>query len=496
MITVTALVLIAVILLLRPLIKWYLKRLKFVQLIDAIPGPKAWPLIGTTYQYVGVERKHFHQHMVSIKKPYPSISRSWIGPFAVVELKRAEHIEAILNSSKEHLQKAWTYKFVRKWLNQGLLTSDGDKWHRRRKIITPTFHFSILEQFCVIFAEKSQILVGKLARLADTGDPFDVCPFVTRAALDIITEAAMGTRIMAQNESDNEYVASVYKISELITRRMARPWLHPDIVYRRTADGKQMEKCLETLFGFTLNVIQQRKNIRKQTVNIDKGNQKKRLAFLDLLLEHSDELNDEDIREEVDTFMFEGHDTTTSAMTWTLFLLGHHADIQEDLYKEMDSIFHGSDRAATIHDFNEMHLLDRVIKESLRLYPAVPLIGRTLTADVEIDGYTVPAGCTILIEIYSLHRDERYFPVPETFNPDRFLPEHSTRPAFAYIPFSAGARNCIGQKFAIFEEKSILSSIIRNYRFRSVHNRDDISQIFEMVSRSLNGIWLNLEKRI
>lgn len=447
-----------------PLIKWYVKRARLIKIIDAVPGPKAYPIIGTAYLFIGVEREHLFRYMRSIKTAFPYITRAWLGPFPQIELKRAEYVERILSSSTEHLEKAWTYKFVRQWLREGLLTSDGAKWHARRKIITPTFHFSILESFCDIFAENSLILVQKLKPYANSNSAIDVCPFIARAALDVIAEAAMGKKLNSQQETNVEYVTAVSKAAELIIHRMLRPWLHWDLLYSYTPYGKQMERCLKILYNFTESVIKERKLLRKkERTQSEEGyvtqkdllqsengiyEGKKRLAFLDLLLEHNAngyKLTDEDIREEVDTFMFEGHDTTTSGMTWTLFLLGLHPDIQENVFSEMETIFHGSNRSATIKDFNEMKLLERVIKESLRLYPAVPLMGRTLSEDVQLDKYLLPAGCTIMIEVFSLHRDERWFPNHEKFDPDRFLPENTVnRHPYAYIPFSAGARNCIG----------------------------------------------------
>lgn len=143
-----------------------------------------------------------------------------------------------------------------------------------------------------------------------------------------------------------------------------------------------------------------------------------------------------------------------------------------------------------------MKYLERCIKEGLRLYPAVPKVGRILNDDVQLDEYKVPKGCVIGIQIFFLHRDERFFPDPEKFDPDRFLPENTHgRHPFAYIPFSAGHRNCIGQKFALNEEKSVLSSIFRNYRVTSVDSREDVKIISELILRPHNGINVTIEKR-
>lgn len=208
---------------------------------------------------------------------------------------------------------------------------------------------------------------------------------------------------------------------------------------------------------------------------------KKRLAFLDLLITASGNgtiLSDEDIREEVDTFvssmkfpifhaiktfffkMFEGHDTTSAAVSWCLFLLGSNQHIQERVLQEIDTVMVGDrERAPTMKELGEMKYLECCIKEALRLYPSVPLIARHLKEDVKIgnkfniqevgkvifinflDQYIVPAGTTALIITYMLHRCPEVYKYPERYDPDRFLPENCIgRHPYSYIPFSAGPR--------------------------------------------------------
>ncbi|KFM65250.1 Cytochrome P450 4c3, partial [Stegodyphus mimosarum] len=175
---------------------------------------------------------------------------------------------------------------------------------------------------------------------------------------------------------------------------------------------------------------------------------KKRKAFLDLLLDlhiKDNILSEQDIREEVDTFMFAGHDTTAMGISWALYNIGLRPDIQEAIHEELDVIFGNDDqRPITVEDVREMKYLECVLKESQRLYPSLPVIGRELEEDVVIDGYTVPAGTTCMLATFMLHRNPEIFPNPEVFDPDRFLPENCVgRHPFAYVPFSAGPRNCI-----------------------------------------------------
>lgn len=195
-------------------------------------------------------------------------------------------------------------------------------------------------------------------------------------------------------------------------------------------------------------------------------------------------------------FFFQGHDTTAGGISWTLYLLGLHPDVQQQVYEELESIFNGSDRPAVLEDLHAMKYLERVIKEAMRLYPPVPSFSRILSEDIELDHYTLPKETMIRIGVYYLHRDPRFFPEPEKFLPDRFLPENTvSRHPFAYIPFSAGPRNCLGQKFALYEEKSVLSSILRNFKITSIEKREELKLISEVILKSHNGINVKLERR-
>lgn len=274
-----------------------------------------------------------------------------------------------------------------------------------------------------------------------------------------------------------------------------QPQLWSDQVYYRSLKGKKFSDNLIKLHDFTRKVIRDRKTeILNQ--NSMKQDGERRKVFLDLLLDHhinSGELTEEDIREEVDTFMFEGHDTTAMALSWTIYLLGHHPEIQARAAAEVDSMFEQTEADAELNRVKLMLTLDRikelkylecVIKEGLRLCPSVPFVGRRLHEDMSVNGFHVPRGTIIFVYIYMLHRDPKVFSNPESFNPDRFLPENSIgRHPFAFVPFSAGPRNCIGQRFAMSEMKVVLAFLLRHFRFESIDHRDKITTQMEMVLR-------------
>lgn len=312
--------------------------------------------------------------------------------------------------------------------------------------------------------------------------------------------------------------------------RQTKLWLQPEFIFRMTDHYRKHQKCVEILHEFSYRMIRERKeevakikekNLQRQCDNnnyIEDGSfdrntsntkttdteeefgKKKRLAFLDLLIEASQDgqvLSNDDIREEVDTFMFEGHDTTSAAISWSLLLLGSHPEIQDRCYEEIYEIFGDDDRPASMMDLQKMKYMECCIKEALRLYPSVPLIAREIKEDVDLGEYTIPAGTTAMIVTYMLHRNPEIYPKPEQFDPDRFLPENCYgRHPYAYIPFSAGPRNCIGQKFAILEEKAVLSRILRHYKVEAIDRRENLTLLGELILRPKDGLRIKITPRI
>ncbi|XP_075217292.1 cytochrome P450 4c3 isoform X2 [Lycorma delicatula] len=489
------------------------KYARLYKLLDSIPGPSALPIIGNTIE-INVDHDEIFERLSGMRQLWGArtgFSKGWLGSNPYIFISKAEHVEPIMGSSK-HINKSSDYNYLHPWLGTGLLTSSGCKWHIRRKILTPAFHFRILDDFIEVFREQSNLLVEKLAKEVGKGS-FNIFPYITACTLDIVCETAMGWQSNAQNDSESDYVKAVYEIGSIIQQRQAKIWLQPDLLFRFSNLYKRHENCIKILHNASNKVIrekkeevqkQKEKKTNKQDNNVTEDDssvfgRKKRLAFLDLLIEASKGgtvLTNEDIREEVDTFLFEGHDTTSAGLCWLLFLLASNQKIQDKVASELKDIFGDSNRSFTMKDLHEMKYLDCCIKEALRLYPSVPFLARTLQEDIKLGKHIIPAGTTAMIVLYGLHRDPEVFRNPEIFNPDNFLPENSQgRHPFAYIPFSAGPRNCIGQKFALLEEKSVASSILRKYRVEAVDRREDLTLLGELILRPKNGIRLKLYPR-
>uniref|UniRef100_A0A914X3Y5 Uncharacterized protein n=1 Tax=Plectus sambesii TaxID=2011161 RepID=A0A914X3Y5_9BILA len=489
----------------RQIIEFVRQRKRLIHFVDKLPGPHAIPLLGCTYQFKWNNLEFSYQLEEWASRYGPNgVCRLWIGPVPVIIITKAGAAQEILDS-KILLTKSNQYDKLSEWLGTGLLISTGDKWRSRRKMLTPTFHFNILNGFVDIFAREAQILVGQLERYVDTNQSFDLFPYLKRCALDIICETSMGTKVDAQLNHDSEYVIAVQRMSQLIWKHERLPWFRLKPIWYLSGNGAEFDKNLKLLNDFTRKVISERtiklqeEMGRQHKDSISQlDDEKKRFAFLDLLLmmQKENKLTDEDIREEVDTFMFEGHDTTSSGMGWTLWILGHHPYIQKKIFAELDEIFGDSDRPITPDDLKEMKYLERCIKEGLRLCPPVPLFARNVTEDTLVQGYTIPKGSTVVLVPIYMHRDDQVYTNPEVFDPDNFLTERvASRSTFSYIPFSAGQRNCIGQKFALMEEKTVLATILRKYYIKSMETVEKCRPLPEIILKPPKGFMVQLFTR-
>lgn len=427
----------------------------------------------------------------------------YVGLRPVVVINNAEDAEVIFCNTRLE-SKAFDF-VLRSWINDGLVFSKGQKWAFRRKLLTPSFHFSILSKFLVVFNEQAKQLTDKLCGMVNETQ-VDIGQLLTLCSLDIACETLMGLKLKAQEGEGTEYIKAVQRISGVAVQRMTSPWYWNNAVFRRSALGKEEADCLKILHQTTMQVIRERKSKLKDVKDliIDDMSQafrkRRRLALLDLLIEaqrQNNSFTDEGIQEEVDTFMFAGHDTVSSSTTFALYLLGRHPEVQRKVQKELDTVF-GNDRerSVSVEDITKLEYLHCVVKESLRLLPPAPVIPRELDEDVNACGVTIPKGTTVFLGQFWLHRDPKQFPNPEKFDPDRFLPGNSeARHKFAFLPFGAGHRNCIGQKFALMEEKVILATVLRKLNVTSLQTMDEIGLTFELVLRTRDSIKVSLNFR-
>ena len=294
------------------------------------------------------------------------------------------------------------------------------------------------------------------------------------------------------------------RMSQIIFERAFSVTLRNQFIYQLTGMFQTEKKCLKILHGFTDTVIEARKEEllkekEQEVATADLGTKKKQ-ALLDILLQSTIDgapLSNADIREEVDTFMFEGHDTTTSGISFCLHNIAKYPDVQQKVFEEINNEI-GDEKILTLQLLNKLHYLELVIKESLRLYPSVPYFGRNIKEDVTVGGHTFPKNCNINFSPYLLGRDPKIFPDPLKFDPNRFDVETTTEKInpYAYVPFSAGPRNCIGQKFAMYEMKSIICKIVKDFELSITKENENLQIYSDLVLKSSGGIVLKIERRV
>uniref|UniRef100_UPI0005D394C3 uncharacterized LOC105432372 n=1 Tax=Pogonomyrmex barbatus TaxID=144034 RepID=UPI0005D394C3 len=489
------------------LLYYYILHGKYASYINKIPSLPSLPLFGHIFIGWLATQENAWKLLQIYSMIYNPIWKLWLGPFALVGICQPDDLEKILSSTK-HLTKGFIYNFLNPWLRTGLLTSKGTKWHERRKILTPAFHFSILKQFIEILIEEGNHITQSLKNIkGSTVD--DLAAFIGHHTLNAICETTMGTCLQRMGESQVQYRQAIHEMGNIFVYRLMRPWLAFDSIFALTPMGRKQAKCLKILHGFTEKIIAEKKqyherNNRRYLENfsnkIDKieaddeeviGMKKKRLAMLDLLIAVAPDynMNDLDIREEVDTFVFEGHDTVAMGLTYAILLLAEHKEIQECVRKEVSAIMQANKGKLSMSALNDMSYLERCLKESLRLYPSVPYISRILSEDVKLQSYLVPSGTTIILNVYNIHRDSHFWPNPDVFDPDRFLPEKiQNRHPYSYIPFSAGPRNCIGQRFAMLEMKAIIAPLVYNFYLEPIDYLKDFRFIVDLINRVAHPI--------
>ncbi|XP_005177401.2 probable cytochrome P450 4d14 [Musca domestica] len=492
---------------------YFLKRRRNRVLNESgIRGPTSIvPVIGDSWVALGNNTSNVFNLFATLGQKYGKVFRVWLFNELMLVTKDVKFFETIL-SSQGFISKAFIYDMLSPWLGDGLLLSSGSKWHSRRKMLTPTYHFKILEQFVEVFDQQSRVLVKRLYNVADGKTALDMFPVICLTALDIITETAKGVKVNAQDHPEFPYAKSVKDATNVIATRAMKPVQYFQLGFLLTAFPSylKLRKSIQVMHEFTDKVIADRKRKLESGFNskagplpsadiVDDIGQKKRMTFLDVLLQsniNGRPLTHEEIREEVDTFMFEGHDTTTSGISHCLYLLSRHPHIQQKVLQEISDVMgENVEKRITMRELQDLKYLEAVIKETLRLYPSVPIIARYTDKDVEVDGQIIPAKSTVTLLVYALARDPDIFPNPDEFIPDRFFSYQAEKyNPFAYTPFSAGPRNCIGQKFAILEMKTTISMILRQFELLPL-GAEVVPQM-NMILRSATGINLGLRPRI
>ncbi|EDW82168.2 uncharacterized protein Dwil_GK25658 [Drosophila willistoni] len=500
------------------------------RMVSNIPSPPGLPLLGQAHLAAGLSNAEIMSVGMGYLNKYGETVKAWLGHVLLVFLTNPNDIELIL-SGHQHLTKAEEYRYFKPWFGDGLLISNGHHWRHHRKMIAPTFHQSILKSFVPTFVDHSKNVVARMD--TEAGKSFDVHDYMSQTTVDILLSTAMGVKKLPEGNKSFEYAQAVVDMCDIIHKRQIKLLYRLDSIYKFTKLREKGDKMMNIILGMTSKVVKDRKEnfqadtraiieeeltkpaatspsakkegLRDDLDDIDENDvgAKRRLALLDAMVEMAKnpdiEWNEKDIIDEVNTIMFEGHDTTSAGSSFALCMMGIHKHIQERVFAEQKAIFGDNmQRDCTFADAMEMKYLERVILETLRLYPPVPLIARRLDHDLKLASgpYTVPKGTTVIVLQYCVHRRPDIYPNPTTFDPDNFLPERmANRHYYAFIPFSAGPRSCVGRKYAMLKLKVLLSTIVRNYIIHSTDTEADFKLQADIILKLENGFNISLEKR-
>uniref|UniRef100_A0A8C6EBL1 Phylloquinone omega-hydroxylase CYP4F2-like n=1 Tax=Moschus moschiferus TaxID=68415 RepID=A0A8C6EBL1_MOSMO len=430
---------------------------------------------------------------------YPQGFRVWMGPITpVIVCCHPDLIRIIASASAAVAPKDVIFY-------EGVGEIPGDPGEglpfRHRRMLTPAFHFNILKPYMKIFTKSADIMHAKWQRLIKEGHThLDMFEHISLMTLDSLQKCVFSYDSNCQ-EKPSEYIAAILELSALVAKRHQQIFLHMDFLYYLTPDGWRFRRACHLVHDFTDAVIQERhRNLPSEGIDdFLKAKAKTRtLDFIDVLLLTKDEdgkgLSDEDIRAEADTFMFEGHDTTASGLSWILYNLAKHPEYQERCRQEVKELLKDREpKNIEWDDLAQLPFLTMCIKESLRLHPPVTVISRRCTQDTVLpDGRVIPKGVICLISIFGTHHNPSVWPDPEVFDPFRFDSENiKGRSPVAFVPFSAGPRNCIGQTFAMTELKVVLALTL--LRFRVLPDKEEPRRKPELILRAEGGLWLRVE---
>ncbi|KAM9328434.1 cytochrome P450 4F3 [Pholidichthys leucotaenia] len=441
-------------------------------------------------------------------------SCSWfLGPFYhLVRIFHPDYVKPLLMASANiTIKDELIYHHLRPWLGQSLLISNGEDWARRRRLLTPAFHFGILKNYVIMFNSSAKTMHNKWFRLlAESNTNIELFSYVTLMTLDSLLKCAFSYKSNCQ-ESPSEYVSAIVELSDLIIARRHNILHHWDWIYWRTQKGKQFKRAISVVHRFTREVVQKRRALIEQQKttdtqsNITPAPQRKK-DFVDIILLSEDKngqgLTDEEIQAEADTFMFAGHDTTASAICWTLYNLARHTHYQEKCRQEVVDLMEGRDEhEIEWEDLSGLPFTTMCIKESLRLHCPVQAVTRRYTQDMELPGdCTVPAGTICLVSIYGTHHNPAVWANPHEYDPLRFDRANlKSISSHAFIPFSSGPRNCIGQKFAMAELQVVVALTLLRFRLTPGENPElgsssgGVRRLPQLVLHAEGGLWLQLE---
>lgn len=364
-------------------------------------------------------------------------------------LSEPELIEPVLvGNHRNFIKNQFFWRHVIPVVGHGLLTSEGEFWRRQRKLAAPGFSQQRIAGYGATMVE---LTLREIASWHD-GEQRDLHHDMMRLTSQIVARTLFDEDV----GDDMDGVGRAMDIlAEEIAQRMTQPFRMPP--WMPTPANLRYRKSVRRLDDVVYRFIAEH---RKAT--------QPRHTLLAMLMDARDEngqpMSDAQLRDESITMFVAGHETTALTLSWTLWLLSQHPEVEQALMDELQRELGG--RAPAVADLPGLRYTDWVVKESMRLYPPAYMIGRQAVEACEIGGYAIPAGATVYVSPWVMHHHPRFFDAPQEFRPERWADGLEKRlPRFAYMPFGGGPRVCIGERFAVMEAILMLATLLQHYRF-------------------------------
>lgn len=414
------------------------------------PGPKRSLLGGNFLAF----RRASLAFLQNAAREYGDISHFKFGPQDVFFLNHPDYIKDVLVTHHQNFIKGRALQRSKRLLGEGLLTSEGDFHRRQRRLAQPAFHRGRIASYADVmtaYAERAA------TRWRDNETP-DISQEMMRLTLSIVGKTLFDADVESEAQEIGEALTTVMNLFNMLLLPFSEFLEKLPLPQKR-----RFQKAKERLDATIYRLIDERRQS-----GADHGD------LLSMLLLAQDEeegggMTDEQVRDEALTIFLAGHETTANALTWTWYLLSEHPEVEAKLHEELDRVLES--RLPVFDDVAKLKYTEMILAESMRLYPPAWALGRLAIKDYEVGGYVVPTGALILVSQYAMHRDERYFPEPNRFDPERWTAAaREARPQFSYFPFGGGPRRCIGEGFAWMEGILLIATLAQQWRMRLVPN--------------------------
>jgi len=408
------------------------------------PGPRGNPILGNLTAF----NRNTLGFLEELSR-YGDVSSFRFGPYRVYFFNHPDMVRDVLVTHARSFQKTVLLKAVLgDIIGENIFTSDGDYWRQQRKLMQPAFHSKRIGAYADVMVAYTRDML----KCWHDGQAVDIQAAMTSLTMNIVSKTLFDADVSDETQTAGHAMTTIFStVDERFERLLPTPTWLP------SGENRKLHAARDTVRSILKPIISERRRSGE-----DHGD------LLSMLVLAQDEdgqgMSDAQVLQEAMTIFGAGHETTANALTWTLYLLSQHPQVAERLAAEVDEVL--GDRLATLADLEALPYSDMVVKESMRLYPPAWGITRQAIEDVEIGGYMVPKDTTLFVSPWTLGRDARWFPHPQRFDPERFLPENEAQiPKYAYIPFGGGPRVCIGNSFAMMEARLILVTIAQRYQF-------------------------------